>query len=130
MKNPDEYYHGMSRMKRDDRTGKAVNSQDLSKEEKTNQTKNRKIEESSNIALVNLRRTIEGKKVEKLQKNLHLVDFERPSQSVQFISSLNELPKAQNDAGMDDQDAGSGANEDQKKIAKLVPRETRDAYVH
>lgn len=65
--------------------------------------------------------------MDKLQKNLHLIDFERPSQSVQFISSLNELPQqAQNDHADDDMDA---VNDEQKKIAKLVPREKRDAYV-
>lgn len=56
LRNPDEYYHGMSRMKRDDKTGKAVNSQELTLSEKTNQRKARKIDENSTIALVNLRR--------------------------------------------------------------------------
>ena len=36
LKNPDEYYHGMSRMKVDPMTGKAVNTQDLTLDEKTN----------------------------------------------------------------------------------------------
>ena len=91
MRNPDEFYHKMGRMKKDPFTGKAVVGKPTTKEAKTNMRKVMTIDENANVALVNMRATVEAKKIERLQKNLHMIDFERPSQSVQLISSVKEI---------------------------------------
>ena len=72
----------MSKLKSDFQTGKAIAARPTTAEEKTNMKKARIIDENANIALVNLRRSIETKKADRLQKNLHLIDFDKPSQSV------------------------------------------------
>ena len=41
--------------------------------------KQRKIMENQDIALVNMRIQMEKNKAERIQKNLHLIDFERPN---------------------------------------------------
>ena len=62
-------------MKKDDRSGEAMFMQSNDPKEKTNQMKQRKLMENQNIALVNMKRTIESQKAEKLKKNLHMIDF-------------------------------------------------------
>lgn len=48
--------------------------------------------ENQNIALVNMKRTIEAKKAEKLMKNLHHIDFnDENSSRIQFVSSVDEI---------------------------------------
>ena len=72
-RNPDEFYHRMKKMRKDDKTGEAMFVQQ--KAEKANASKQRKMMENQNIALVNMKRTIENKKAERLRKNLHMLDF-------------------------------------------------------
>ena len=55
LRNPDEFYHKMKKMKKDDKTGEAM----FFETEKTNQAKQRKVMENQNIALVNMKKTIE-----------------------------------------------------------------------
>jgi hypothetical protein len=47
--------------------------------------------EIQSIALVNLRRQIERKKVERMQKNLHMIDFEKPNTHIKFVEDVNEI---------------------------------------
>jgi hypothetical protein len=75
MRNPDEFYHKMKKMKKDDRSGEAMFIQSNDPKEKTNQAKQRKMMENQNIALVNMKRSIESQKADKLRKNLHMIDF-------------------------------------------------------
>jgi hypothetical protein len=75
MRNPDEFYHKMKKMKKDDRSGEAMFIQSNDPKEKTNQAKQRKLMENQNIALVNMKRSIESQKADKLRKNLHMIDF-------------------------------------------------------
>ena len=78
MRNPDEYYHKMNKMKKHDQSGEiAFDRKPITKMEKANQAKQRRMEENQNIALVNMRRQIEGKKAERIGNNLHLIDFEK-----------------------------------------------------
>ena len=91
LRNPDEFYHKMRRMKKDDRTGELIKIGRGTKEEKTNMAKARRMEETQNISLVNLRRSIEAKKTERLQKNLHLIDFERKANHIYFVNSVDEI---------------------------------------
>ena len=92
MRNPDEHYHKMKKMRKDDRTGEALFMGANTPAEKENQMKQRKMFENQNIALVNMKRTIESKKAEKLMKNLHHIDFnDETSSRVQFVSSFDEI---------------------------------------
>ena len=55
-------------MKKHDETGEAMfDNRPKTLEEKTNMTKQRTITENSNIALTMMRRTIEGKKADRIQ---------------------------------------------------------------
>jgi len=54
-------------MKKDERTGEALFQVPTSKEEKTNQAKVRRIQENQSISLVNLRRSIEKSKTDRIQ---------------------------------------------------------------
>ena len=78
MRNPDEYYHKMIKVKKHDETGEAMlDKRPLTKDEKANQAKQRKLQENQNIALVAMRRQIEAKKAERLGSNLHMIDFQK-----------------------------------------------------
>jgi U3 small nucleolar RNA-associated protein 11 len=94
LRNPDEYYHKMNRMKKHDDSGEAqFDRKPLNKMEKTNQAKARKIEENQNIALVNMKREIEKKKAERLGNNLHLIDFQKQNTHITFVNNLKEIKK-------------------------------------
>lgn len=56
--------------------------------------KRRKIEENQDIALVGLKRMVEQKKVDKIQSNLHLMDFPKQNQHIFFVSDPKEVNKA------------------------------------
>ena len=78
LRNPNEYYHKMKKMKKHDETGEAMyDNRPKTIEEKTNMRKQRTMTENQNIALTMMRRTIEMKKAERMQKNLHLIDFNK-----------------------------------------------------
>ena len=51
--------------------------------------KQRKIMENQNIALVNYRLSIEKKKAERMQNNLHLLDSTRDSNHIEFVSNVS-----------------------------------------
>ena len=53
--------------------------------------KQRKIMENQNIALVNYRLSIEKKKAERMQNNLHLLDNTRDSNHIEFVSNVSEV---------------------------------------
>ena len=53
--------------------------------------KRRKIEENQDIALVGLKRMVEHKKADKLQNNLHLIDFPKANQHIFFVSDPSEI---------------------------------------
>ena len=38
-----------------------------------------------------MKRTIEQQKAKRLQENLHLVDFEKQTNRIQFVSTINEV---------------------------------------
>jgi len=82
-------------MRKHDITGDAVfDKRPKTLHEKTNQTKQRKMIENSNIALVNMRKQIEHKKGERLGNNLHLVDFAKGNTHIHFVSSIDEIKNA------------------------------------
>ena len=65
-------------MKKHDETGEAMfDNRPKTLEEKTNMKKQRTMTENQNIALTMMRRTIEKKKADRIQQNLHLIDFNK-----------------------------------------------------
>jgi U3 small nucleolar RNA-associated protein 11 len=54
----------------------------------------RKLEENHDIALVGLKRMIEKNKADKIQSNLHLLDFPKQNNHIHFVSDPNELKKS------------------------------------
>lgn len=83
LRNPDEFYHKMKNARLEDGEHKVVL--------KTNQEKTRQLHEKQDLALVNLKRTVEAKKADKLQSSLHLIDFPKDNTHIKFISSAAEL---------------------------------------
>ena len=55
--------------------------------------KKRKLEENQDLALVGLKRMIEKNKAQKIQSNLHLIDFPKQNQHIHFISDPAEVKK-------------------------------------
>ena len=47
--------------------------------------------ENQNIALVNMKRTIEAKKAERLKKNLHMLDFQQNDSRIEFVSDITQV---------------------------------------
>ena len=98
MRNPDEFYHKMRNMRKKEDTGEiqflsgGLNTKN--KQEKVDQAKQRKIHENQDIALVNMRVKIEAKKAERIQKNLHLIDFEKADTRIQFVSDISQIKDA------------------------------------
>ena len=98
MRNPDEFYHKMRYMRKKEDTGEiqflsgGLNTKN--KQEKVDQAKQRKIHENQDIALVNMRVKIEAKKAERIQKNLHLIDFEKADTRIQFVSDISQIKDA------------------------------------
>ena len=87
-RNPDEFYHKM------------VNSTVKDGEHHTvvkggpEAQKRRKLEENQDIALVNLKKQIESKRADKVQSNLHLIDFPKQNQHIFFVSDPKEVKAA------------------------------------
>ena len=79
----------MKKMRKDDKTGEAMFVQQ--KAEKANASKQRKMMENQNIALVNMKRTIESKKAERLRKNLHMLDFQQNESRIEFVSDISQV---------------------------------------
>ena len=50
----------------------------------------RKLEENQDIALVDLKRMVEKNKVDKIQSNLHLIDFPKQNQHIFFVADPKE----------------------------------------
>lgn len=53
--------------------------------------KRRKLEENQDISLVALKQTIEKKKAEKIQNNLHLLDMPKTNQHIFFVNDPKEV---------------------------------------
>ena len=53
------------------------------------QQKQRKLEANQDIALVGLKRMIEKNKTDKIQSNLHLLDFPKTNEHIYFVSDPN-----------------------------------------
>ena len=53
--------------------------------------KRRKLEENQDIALVNLKRMVEMNKADKIQNNLHLIDFPKENQHIFFVADPKEV---------------------------------------
>ncbi len=65
----------MSKMKKDEGKAIELGFKPKTKLEKENKRKSINIIENQNLALVNLRLSIEQKRAEKLQRNLHMIDL-------------------------------------------------------
>ena len=83
-RNPDEFYHKMVNA-----TIKDGEHHTIAKGGKETQKK-RKIEEDQDIALVGLKRAVEKNRADKLQSNLHLIDFPRQNQHIYFVTDPKE----------------------------------------
>ena len=95
----------MNKMKKHDITGEAVfYNRPKSLYEKKNQAIQRKIQENQNIALVNYRLQIEKQKVDKMSRNLHLIDFANKPNHIKFVSSLYEIKDAKVKTNIHDQE--------------------------
>ena len=87
-RNPDEFYHKMV-------SGQIKNGEHYTVVKKTPESeKIRKLEENHDIALVGLKRMIEKNKADKIQSNLHLLDFPKQNNHIYFVSDPNELKKS------------------------------------
>ena len=53
--------------------------------------KRRKLEENQDIALVNLKRMVEMNKADKIQSNLHLIDFPKENQHIFFVADPTDV---------------------------------------
>ena len=90
--------------------------------------------EIQSIALVNLRRQIERKKVERMQKNLHMIDFEKSNTHIKFVEDVNEikgpvkLSTNHTDAEIDQQLAEEAEIKPQTADYS-VPKEKRDQFI-
>ena len=65
--------------------------EDSSKDAKANKRKAMAYTEMKSIALVNLKRSIESKKAERLQKNLHMIDFDRNSNHIRYVDDVKDI---------------------------------------
>lgn len=87
LRNPDEFYHKMKNSKFEDGTHKVIlTNTDSSK-------KAVKMSERGDLAIVAMHRQIEGKKADKIQANLHMIDLPRTNNHIKFVSSLDEVIK-------------------------------------
>ena len=68
--------------------------------------------ENQNIALVNMRKTIEHKKAERLGNNLHLVDFAKSNNHIHFVSSISEVKNASVKTNIGDEEIEREAGDD------------------
>ena len=85
----------MNKMKKHDITGEAVfDNRPKSLDEKKNQAIQRKIQENQNIALVNYRLQIEKQKVDKMSRNLHLIDFANKAKAASGEVISGEIRKS------------------------------------
>ena len=83
-RNPDEFYHKMVNA-----TVKEGQHHTVAKRGKEQQ-KQRKLEANQDIALVGLKRMIEKNKTDKIQSNLHLLDFPKTNEHIYFVSDPKE----------------------------------------
>lgn len=83
-RNPDEFYHKMVNA-----TVKEGQHHTIVKGGAEAQ-KRRKLEEDQDIALVGLKRTVEKSRADKLQSNLHLIDFPKQNQHIYFVTDPKE----------------------------------------
>ena len=56
------------------------------------------------MALVNLKRTVEKNKAEKIQQGLHLLDFPKQNQHIFFVSDPKEITASSYKVKPDDED--------------------------
>ena len=47
--------------------------------------------ENQNIALVNMKKTIEAKKAARLRQNLHMIDFQTNNSRIEFVSDISQI---------------------------------------
>ncbi len=66
--------------------------------------KRRKLEENQDISLVALKHTIERKKAEKIQNNLHLIDFPKQNQHIFFVSDPKEVKAKEMESDDDEEE--------------------------
>jgi hypothetical protein len=88
-RNPDEFYHKMVNA-----TVKDGQHHTVAKGGKEQQKK-RKLEANQDIALVGLKRMIEKNKTDKIQSNLHLLDFPKSNEHIYFVSDPKEAKTKQ-----------------------------------
>lgn len=86
-KNPDEFYHHMINSKTKDGVH---HDKDTSSEHTKEQIK---LMETQDIRYVNMKRTLEMKKIEKLQAQLHLIDVKKPKNSHKYFFDSKQEAK-------------------------------------
>lgn len=84
-RNPDEFYHKMASSQI--KGGEHYTIAKRGPEEE----KRRKLEENQDLALVGLKRMVEQKKADKIQSNLHLIDFPKQNEHIFFVSDPKEV---------------------------------------
>lgn len=85
-RNPDEFYHKMINATIKDGEHHTIQRQ-------TSETKkNMKLDQLHDLALVGLKRQVEKNKADKLQSNLHLIDFgNKQNQHIFFVNDVKEV---------------------------------------
>ncbi len=83
MKNPDEFYMKMAKAKMVG--GKLIIAEDGKK------PKERMMDQTKNIALVSLKQHIETKRAERMNSQLHMIDFPKGNSHIHFVNNKAEL---------------------------------------
>ena len=89
--------------------------------------KRRKLDENRDIALVSLKRTIEEKKAQKIQKNLHLIDFPKQNDHIFFVSDPAEVKNLKPKDDIDEDDSIESDNDDEPNAEKY--QHEKDKYI-
>ncbi|CDW86680.1 probable u3 small nucleolar rna-associated protein 11-like [Stylonychia lemnae] len=106
-RNPDEFYHKMINAQVKDGEHQVI------MKDNKEQIKRRKLDENKDISLVNLKRMVEKNKSEKIQNNLHMIDFPKQNQHIFFVSDLNEIKQKQSDYTMKQNEADNDFEDDE-----------------